>query len=203
MSRLTKEEKQRYINQNYKGDAEAYMRDMATKSSNAYSWKDIEASTSINELTEYTEEALNQILFQLGYLPKRQITLPHEPFIRAALRDYFIHLDFDRLCEECKPHTRQICLKDMEPHRVVKYDAKIYQAYEKYLPEYRDRARARIVKFVGHEPHLDHSVHAELIMREKMADDTIYLGEDITPHDYEVWTIIHYREHIMKTSKIR
>ena len=162
------------------------------KEANVYRWSDIE--TSANTLPAYTEEALNQIVVQLGYLPKRQITLPYEPFIRAALLSYDQHSDIDRLYDECKPYIRQICMKDMEPHKLVKYEADIYEAYETYLPEYQDKARSRIVRFLGREPKLENSVKAELIMREKIADDRIFLGDERTIHDSEVLTIIEYRE---------
>lgn len=164
---------------------------IAEQNSNVYRWQDIEASALT--LPAYTEEALRQIIFQLGYLPKRQITLPHEPFIRQALFQYDQDLDFDKLCDTCHPHIEEIYQKNMEPHKVVKYDAEVYAAYETYLPEYKDQAKARIGKFLGYEPKLDHSIIGELKMRAAFANDAIYLGDEKTEVDFEALTIIEYR----------
>lgn len=99
--------RQRVIDRDYSGDVNAYNRAMAEKRKVVFRWTDIHANAVA--FPEYEHEALRQIEFHLGYLPPRQVTLPHEPFIREALYRYDAgHRNFDKLTNDC-----QICINQI------------------------------------------------------------------------------------------
>ena len=180
-------------------DFKNHKSEMVFENSNVYSWDDIHASAVAYE--QFTEAALREIYYQLGYLPKRQSTLPDEPFIRHCMAEYVIHGDQDKLWNDCNPHVLNIWHRDMKPHTVEKYPQHIYNAYENFLPEFKDAARARLIKFLKQEPQIEHSVYAELLLRKKTADESVYLGDEATAYDLEAMTITEYRRDFIKAAK--
>jgi len=148
-------------------------------------------------MSEYAEEALNQIKCQLGYLPRREVTLPSEPAIRQLLFEYdHKHGNIDELFDSCNPYMDDIYKRDMRPHEIVDYSEVIYQQYNTLFPKLKDAARERIIKFAEYEPPLSLSVYAELKIRCWMAKSEINFNEIRTEADYEAQAILWFRKRI-------
>ncbi|OCX51933.1 hypothetical protein BEL04_18195 [Mucilaginibacter sp. PPCGB 2223] len=146
-------------------------------------------------MSEYAEEALNQIRCQLGYLPRRDVTFPSEPAIRQLLYEYdHKHGDIDTLFDSCDPHIDEIYERDMEPHAIDDYPEEIYRLYNTLFLELKDAARSRIIHFADHEPGISLSIYAELLMRCRMADAKMPFDEKRTEADYEAQSIVWFRK---------
>lgn len=197
---FSKEDRQRVIDNDFNGDADAYRKDMNKNSAKALSWHDIQISA--DTLPEYARLAKTQIIFHLGYLPPEHITIGYEPFIRTYLHNHRMgSISWDAMVHECEEMVKDIRNKDFKADSEIEYDADIYKKYFRALPEWKDQARSRIVSFLGYQPHIDHSIRAELMMRSIMASDEISLTEELTPHDVKILSTIRYREILAEFGK--
>lgn len=163
-------------------------------------WDDIKLSCKVYpELEEYTKRLIEK---RLGYLPHPNVTIPFEPYLRA-LYQYFrsgqiTETDFYTQADE---HIKLIRNKDMEPNLCLEYDPLIYENYWKtYLP-YGQMAKERLIRFLGYEPDLEHSLVAEMWLRKFLAINSLKLPDTITIADYKAITLIKYRQVLLSVGE--
>lgn len=195
------ESEQRLINTRYGGDAQAYIADHIHSRKKVLQWNDIVASETV--FPAYTLTAHHFIERWLGYLPEAHVTLPYESFLRTIIYHYRGgSMTVDDLIEQAKEYIQLIRNKHMQEHTQPSYSRENYQRYFDYLPQYKEIVRERFARFLGYEPQLEHSLMAELLMRESMIhEDFHYLDDTPSPADMRSLTIIKYREVLFEQGK--
>lgn len=158
------------------------------------SWHDIDLYGKT--LPEYTDEAIELIETYLGYGVKYEISIPHEPFIRVLIQQHksgaISKQEFHEGVSEHVKHIRNI---DMKVNGWIKeYTEGNYSAYNSRHMYLKEAARERLAMFLGYIPSIEHSLFAELIVRDLMAKDSFRPDWGLTPYDYHAITIIKYRE---------
>lgn len=196
--------KKKLIDERYGGDAGRFETDFAEAvtegSIGAVHWDDliIDATT----LPHLKETARELILINLGYLPPGDVTLPFEPYLRALIHTYWQHnLTEDEFMDQLEDHIKLIRNADMKHNTCLIYDETIYLNYSKTFVPYGYAVRSRLSKFLGYEPPLEHSLIAEMWMRDIMADTTYSLPGDVTPDDIRAMTLVRYREVLIVKGK--
>lgn len=178
----------------YKGDVELLKADVKWGNRYVMWWDDIVEQSEIHP--QYSEEAKDEIIKYLGYKTEEAITLPHEPFIRTLIHSYkqgsLSETQFNDAVASQVMHIRNDDMKKGGWTLELPYTENELRRYDTYLPQFKEAARKRLVKFVKYEPPLEHSLHAELMIRDLMTFD--YYTEDMswTPWDYKGITILFY-----------
>lgn len=160
------------------------------------SWEDFSLSSTV--YPELEQQCKDLIKERLGYLPHKKITIRFEPYLRALLKQYqFGDFEIDTLYNLADAQIRLIRNLDMKPNSCLEYDPLIYQNYlETYVP-FGQKVRDRLAVFLRYEPQLQHSLVAEMWLREIMAMDTLVLPSHITAIDFKAITLIKYREFLL------
>lgn len=164
-------------------------------------WNDLLVhSTAFPDLKE---TAHGLIKIHLGYLPMESVLMPFEAYLRALVHHYRQgSLEQEDFLDQIEDHIKLIRNEDMKYNTCLTYDEAIYRNYENtYLP-YGYAVKDRLSQFLGYVPRLEHSVIAELWMRDIMADDTFKLPDMINPVDIRAMTLIKYREALLAQGKI-
>ncbi len=176
---------------------EAYAFAVAEGRHYAIRWQDIaDAATTLPKLKI---EAQNLIERRLGYLPDDGVVLAYEPYIRALIQNHCQGtLTDEAFSEQAEEHIKLIRQADLNHNTNLTYDARIYQNYETYLSHYGQAVKNRLTRFLGYEPKLEHSLIAELWLREVMSRDLFQLPSQITAADYKAITLIKYREVLLE-----
>lgn len=147
---------------------------------------------------ELEAKALRLIEYFLGYLPVPVIYMPHEAFIRTLIASYQNGtLRKDNLLDEVEFHAKRIRNDDMKKGGWVKYlvhDEADYKRYDMHLAIYKHIARDRLCELIGYEPSLDHSLEAELYLREFFQSDAFTSETPYCHIDHKAVTIVRYRE---------
>ena len=166
----------------------------------AVSWKDIALSTTVlPNLEDATQELIEQ---RLGYLPHLAIRLPYEPYLRALLQQKNQgQLSTEAFVGETQAHCQLIRNADMAHYADPEPAHQFQSMYAEFFHLYGIKAKARLSRFLGYEPALEHSLSAELWLWEIMARDTIRLPESFTAVDYKALTIIRYREVLLSQGR--
>lgn len=163
-------------------------------------WDDL--LTAATTLPNFETAGRDLIESRLGYLPSDSTIIPFEPFLRALIQAHQQgQLSEESFYQQADEHIKLIRNQDMRHNTCLKYAPEIYQNYERSFTPYGYAVRSRLTWLLGYEPHLDHSLIAEMWMREVMARDTIQLPEAITPVDWKALTLIKYREVLLDQGK--
>ncbi len=157
-------------------------------------WDDFKDSAEI--LPQYSEEARQQIQKHLGYIPEQVIILPHEPFLRTLIHSYksgsISEKEFnDSVCAQVM-HIRNDDMNKGGWTKDLPYTEYGLNVYNTYLLQYKDAAKKRIASFMGYEPPLEHSITAEIMIRELHTHDNFNEGMPWTPWDYKAMTVLVY-----------
>ncbi|GAB4002144.1 hypothetical protein GCM10028807_60130 [Spirosoma daeguense] len=196
--------KQKVINERYGGDValfEAAFAEAVTEGSlNAIHWNDlIVDATTLPHLKDIGQTLVE---INLGYLPTADVILPFEPYLRALIQGYWngqiLEEDF---YDQVEDHVKLIRNADMKHNNCLEYDEAIYRNYHATFTPYGYAVKERLNRFLGYEPELEHSVIAELWMRDILADQTYKMPEDRTPDDLRAITLIKYREVLLGDGK--
>jgi len=196
--------RQKTISENFNGDVEkfdeAYAFAVAEGRRYAIQWQTIiDAATTLPELNSQAQDLIERLL---GYLPHASVTLAFEPFLRGLIQ---LHqqetISDEAFTQQAEEHIKLIRNADMNDNTCLAYDARIYDNYESYLKHYAQDVRNRLKNFLGYEPNLEHSLVAELWMREVMSKDTFQLPSRITQIDLKAITLIRYREALLDHGK--
>ncbi|WP_375447195.1 hypothetical protein [uncultured Fibrella sp.] len=151
---------------------------------------------------ELKETAHGLVKIHLGYLPLESVLMPFEAYLRALVHQYWQgSIEQEDFLDQIEDHIKLIRNEDMKYNTCLTYDEAIYRNYENtYLP-YGYMVRDRLSQFLGYVPQLEHSLIAELWMRDIMAEDTFQLPETIDPVDIRAMTLIKYREVLLRQGK--
>lgn len=151
----------------------------------------------------YLKDTGRQLIqINLGYLPPADVTLPFEPYLRALIHSYWQHnLIEDEFLDQLEDHIKLIRNADMKHNTCLIYDETIYRNYSKTFVPYGYAVRSRLTAFLGYEPLLEHSLIAEMWMRDIMADTTYRLPDELSPDDIRAITLVKYREALLANGK--
>ncbi|GAB3040155.1 hypothetical protein [Spirosoma pulveris] len=164
---------------------------------NAVHWEDFLADATT--LTHLKDTGRGVIEINLGYLPPDEVMLPYEPYLRALIQMYWHStMDEDEFMHQVEDHIRLIRNADMKHNVCLNYDDAIYQNYRENFAPYGYAVKERLTNFLGYEPQLEHSLIAEMWMRDIMSDDTYKIPVEMTPDDIRAMTLIKYREVLLK-----
>jgi len=192
---------QRVIADTYQGDAKsfaaAYAEAVEEGRKGSVQWDDLLRETVT--LPNLKDDARLLIEAYLGYLPADSVIMPYEPFLRALSQSHAQgHLSDDQFMQEAEAHIKLIRKADLQHNTCLDYDAAIYENYRKHFVPYGQIVKDRLTQFLGYEPELQHSLIAELWLREVMADDRFMLPNTVTPADWKAVTLIKYREILLE-----
>ncbi|ADB38002.1 hypothetical protein [Spirosoma linguale] len=189
--------KQKVIDDQYGGNAEqfetAFAEAVTEGNLQAVHWDDliVDATT----LTHVKNAGRELIKINLGYLPPNDVMMPYEPYLRALIQNYWNHsMAEDEFLEQLDDHLKLIRNADMKHNTCQTYDPAIINKYHKTFVPYGYAVRSRLANFLGYVPQLEHSLIAEMWMRDIMSDETYRLPDEIAPDDMRALTLIKYRE---------
>jgi hypothetical protein len=188
------------INESFNGSAEAYEEARAHSTRKTLKWSDmVVAAKTLHDLELSAHKLIERLL---GYLPPDYLTLPQESFLRALIQQYQSqYLSFEELVTQVEDHVKAIRNECVKSNSAISYDRLAYRKYFEYLPEKAEEAKARLTKFLGYEPKLEHSVVVEIILRESLIDDKFYFPDGLTTSDMEAITVVKYREVLLEHGK--
>lgn len=195
---------QEIIDSHYKGDVkrfeDAYAKAIVEGRRHMVQWSDlVNAATTLPDLETDGRDVIEQ---RLGYLPSDRVILPYEPYLRGLIHGYrqgqMSEAEFHQQVDE---HVKLIRNADMTHNLCLTYDADIYQDYHDMYAHYGYAVKERLTGFLGYEPKLEHSLIAEMWMRDVMAKDTFKLPAHISAVDYKAIVLIKYREILLKQGK--
>lgn len=151
---------------------------------------------------EYEERSLEVIENFLHYLPAPQIYIPHQPFIKSLIAsEQRGALTEEQVIPELEFHCKRIRNDDMKKWgwaKQGKYKQSDYDLYETHLAAYKQKARQRLCEIIGFEPPLEHSLGAELYMRNVFLDDNYHDDQPYTLYEKRAVTIGLYREAMLE-----
>lgn len=178
----------------------AYQEAVTEAISGAVSWKDLALNaTVLPNLEDQTNDLIER---RLGYLPHPSVTLPYAPYLRALLQRYHQGtLTADAFTHEAEEHLKLIRNADMQHYSSPEPAPHFVQSYQKMFGLYAKKTKERLVRFLGYEPDLKHSLMAELWLWDVMDMDTIRLPDGPTAVDFKALTIIRYREILFSKGK--
>jgi hypothetical protein len=160
------------------------------------SWDDLVLDVTCLDELSGTEETL--IEERLGYVPAQATIVPHLAFIRATMQQYqqgqISAWDYEAALDR---HIEDIRDADMREGGWLidrEYGQEWYEAYETKLVEYKKYVRDRLTRFLGYAPNLEHSLAAEMFMRERVAKPYWIDSDEPTWLDYRMMTVIICRK---------
>ena len=192
---------QKIIDERYGGDPERFDANFAQAVTegnlHAVHWDDlIVDATTLPELKETGRELIE---INLGYLPPENVMLPYEPYLRALIQSYWQSvIAEEEFLDHLEEHIKLIRNADMKHNTFLTYDDAIYNNYHKTFAPYGYAVRERLTRFLGYVPQLEHSLIAEMWLRNIMADDIYKMPTGISPDDVRAMTLIKYREILLK-----
>lgn len=193
--------RQKLIEEKYDGDVVRFEADWADAvlegRLHTVSWADLIVDATV--LADLKETGRDLIETYLGYLPGDSTILPYEPYLRALIQHYRQNqISGSDFTEQVEDHMKLIRSEDMKYNICLTYDEAIYHNYQKTFVPYGHRVKARLIRFLGYEPTLEHSLIAEMWMRDVLANDSVTLPETITAIDRKAITLIKYREVLLE-----
>ena len=189
--------RQQLIEEKYNGDVKSFEADFADDvlegRLHTVSWENLLADATI--LSDLKQAGHDLIEAHLGYLPGDNMILAYEPYLRALIQCYWQNqLSEDDFIQQVAEHIKLIRNNDMQYNTCLTYDKVIYHNYEKTFIPYGHAVKSRLTRFLGYEPKLEHSLIAEMWMRDVMARDTFKLPAHISAVDYKAIALIKYRK---------
>jgi hypothetical protein len=196
---------EKIIKQDYNGDKAAYLKAhrqyFDTERRETLFWKDVELGALI--FPEHEEFGKRAIEVFLGYLPERGITLPYEPILRTIINQFETgQITDDNYLELVEEHIKLIRNDDLDVHSDGDYEQEAIDQYHSEYPNFGELARNRLISFIGYAPELQHSLLAELYMREIMSFNDDPLPAELTIYDHRAVAIIKYREVLLEYGKV-
>ena len=164
-------------------------------------WDDllVEATT----LPTLKKTSRDFIKLHLGYLPADHVLMPYEPYIRALIESYRNNtLAVTDVLDQVEDHIKLIRNADMRYNTCQSYDAAIYRSYNKTFVPYGYAVKNRLTGLLGYEPKLEHSVIAEMWLRDIMAHDEQHFPTEMTSYDWRALTLIKYREVLLEHGQL-
>lgn len=201
MVKANEELRQKIIDEQHNGNETEFNTSIASAYNETIEWDQL--VDSVNILPDLEQQAHVLIKKMLGFLPEQSLIIPHEPFLRALIvsRDTGLISDeeFYTQAEQCLLPIRNKWLET--PHSSIEYSNDIHKQYAALIPEYKQKVRKRLSKFLGYEPLLQTSISVEISLNNTMFKDILVWPEFITPADIQAILIIKYREVLLSKSK--
>ena len=193
--------KDNVINEQYGGNTERFEADFAESVAegrlHAVHWNDL--LTDATTLTHLKDTGRGLIEINLGYLPPDDVMLPYEPYLRALIQMYWQGaIAEDDFLQQAEYHIKLIRNADMKHNTCPIYDDAIYKNYKATFAPFGYAVKERLSGFLGYVPQLEHSLIAEMWLRDIMSDQTYKLPVEMTPDDIRAMTLIKYREVLLK-----
>ncbi|GAB3732262.1 hypothetical protein GCM10028816_30260 [Spirosoma lituiforme] len=166
----------------------------------AVHWDDliVDATT----LTHLKDTGRGFVEISLGYLPPENVLLPFEPYLRALIQAHWQGaIAEDDFLNQADDHIKLIRNADMKHNTCLTYDSAIYDNYHQTFAAYGYAVKDRLARFLGYVPQLEHSLIAEMWMRDIVGDETYRLPSEMTPDDIRAMTLIKYREVLLAEGK--
>jgi len=162
--------------------------------------------TCSNVFPELEERAHQQIRKHLGYLPEAAAYMNHEVFIRVLI-DQLRRQEINETSynEQVISHIKHIRNDDMVQGGYIgnlgPFTPLDTERYNSHFIQYKAQAKARLEKLLGYDPDIQHSLYAELMIRELCAMD--WYIEDMVPGavDYKAITLVLYRKAAVELGK--
>ena len=194
--------KQDFIDEQYNDRPSDFAEAVAEGHLHAIHWDDF--ITDATTLTHMKETGQGLIEINLGYLPPADVMLPFEPYLRALIQGYWQNrIAEDDFFQQVEDHIKLIRNADMRHNVCPAYDDAIYKNYSETFPTYGYAVRDRLTRFLGYVPQLEHSLIAEMWMRDIMADEMYKLPVEMTPDDIRALTLIKYREVLLRDGQAK
>ncbi|MCK8491773.1 hypothetical protein M0L20_07905 [Spirosoma sp. RP8] len=167
----------------------------------AVQWDDLAVASTV--LVDLENVGLLLIKRLLGYLPPQHVTLPYETYLRALVHNYRQNqLSGNDFIHQAIEHVKMVRNADMKQNLCSTYPPRDYTYYHETFTPYGLQVKQRLTRFLGYEPHLNHSLSAELWLRAELASDASSLSESITAVDIRAITLIKYREALLDNGKL-
>ena len=163
-------------------------------------WDNVVVNETVH--IEHQKKIENMIVHNLGYLPGKDVSIKHLPFLRTYFHQYLHRqINAEEFFLESQFLIREIRNLDIASFAEPVYPANLYQLYEERPGPQRQFVRDRLVTYLGYEPELRHSLMAELWMQEVVGKGIITFKERSNCIDHRAMTIIKYRETLLDESK--
>ena len=164
------------------------------------SWDDMVVNETVH--IEHQKKIENMIFHNLGYLPGKDVSIRHLPFLRTSFHQYLHkHINTEEFFLESRFLIREIRNLDIASFADPVYPSDLYELYEERSGCQRQFVRDRLVAYLGYEPELRHSLMAELWMQEVVGKGVITFKERSNCIDHRAMTIIEYREILLDVGK--
>lgn len=159
-------------------------------------WRDIELHAKCHP--EHEELALAWIRFLLGYLPQQHAYMPCLPYIQSLVQ----HSETGNITDiafstEMISYAKKIRNDDMKRGGWVyktPFAKEDFDLYNRHLAVYKPLARLRLCDFLGYEPLLEHSLDAEVFLRQLFQEDSFNSQAPYCNADFKAGTIVMYRQ---------
>lgn len=163
-------------------------------------WNDVVVNETVH--IEHQKKIENMIVHNLGYLPGKDVSVKHLPFLRTSF-DQYLHkqINAEEFFAESQFLMREIRNLDIASFADPVYSDQLYQLYEDRPLAERRWVRERLTTYLGYEPELRHSLMAELWMQHAVAKGVITFKERSNCIDHRGITIIRYREILLDKDK--
>lgn len=147
---------------------------------------------------QYEALALDWIRRLLGYLPEQHAYMPSMAMLQAAIQNFKSGAMTDNdFLKDLIFLGRKIRSQDMRSGGWVENKAYLesdFYRYRTHLSIYKQAARNRLCAFMQYEPLLEHSLGAEIFLRQLFENDNFYTEMAYGEIDYKAATIVKYRE---------
>lgn len=205
---MTDQIRKNFIEKYYNGDADAYDKNMTSDDPErdaAYfafgdrpttHWQDIERHVKCHP--EYEELALAWINFILGYVPQQHAYMPYLSFLQTLFETSETgKISDENFSKELIFYVKKVRNEDMKRGGWVlkkTFSKTDLDFYNSHLALYKQGARNRLSKLLGYDPLLEHSLEAEIFLRQIFQEEFFHADMAYCNADYIAATIVKYRE---------
>lgn len=193
-------DRQRFIDEYFDGDDEAYENNRKYGDQSTIDWSDIAVSAKC--FPEREAYALAWIETALGYLPDPSVYMPYLGFMQTLIANSEGGIVSDEVFfNELLTQLQNIRNDDIKKGGWLEqrvYDEHLHEEYRTYLSIYKQPAQERLIRTLGYEPELEYSLTAELYLRQLFEFDDFYFDMPVCNMDIKAATITLYREAFLK-----
>ncbi|ODS76934.1 MAG: hypothetical protein ABS46_18680 [Cytophagaceae bacterium SCN 52-12] len=163
-------------------------------------WDDVVVNETVH--IEHQKKIENMIVHNLGYLPGKDVSIKHLPFLRTSF-DQYLHrqIDAEEFFLESQFLIREIRNLDIASFADPIYPEELYQLYKDRPVAERQWGRERLTTYLGYEPELRHSLMAELWMQHAAGKGVITFKDRSNCIDHRAMTVIKYRQVLLEEGK--
>ena len=185
------QDKQYLINQVFNGDLNKVGDDVAEYHRKRKLYDDLNLVIVVNEDWKMTGRGM---FVNLGYIPLSYFNSKHDFSISELVGRFTAgEISQTQMFDEAIAQVKLLRNEDIREHCVYSYDRSVYERYYSYLPEFKDRAKARLKLMLTYEPRIEISVKLEILYREAMKNKVLTFDDKMNVIDHRLCCIAHYR----------